>query len=91
VRRVRRVLSATAWAAAGFALAVAQGLFGSKLYGLAGDVAGWWRDRLYGLRLWWGAWRTWQGASPDKRARMRREKRSRVKAFDWVRDVGREQ
>jgi short subunit dehydrogenase-like uncharacterized protein len=40
----------------------------------------------------WERFVAWQGASPDQRARMRREKRSRVKAFDWVQDtVGREQ
>jgi hypothetical protein len=89
VRRGRRVLSATAWAAAGFALAVAQGLFGSKLYGLAQEFAGWWRDRWHGAGLWWSAFVTWQGASREQREQMRRDGEDR---FDlWDNDLRSEQ
>jgi hypothetical protein len=59
-------------------IAVGYGIaFGMAVFG----------SKLHGLVE---GWRTSQGASPDQRDRMRREKRSRVKAFDWVTDVGKE-
>lgn len=44
---------------------------------------------LFGSKLHslWTDWVTWQGASPDQRARMRRERRQRTNSFD----VGRQQ
>jgi hypothetical protein len=71
---------------AGFLTAFGQGLFGSKLYGLAGEVREWFRDRWHGAGLWLSALRTWQGASREQREQMRRED----DRFDlWDNEVGR--
>ena len=91
MKRVRRVLRAVRirvlWMAIGWAGAFGMGLFGSKLHGLAGDIAAWFQSRLYALRLWWGAWITWQGASREERQRMREEDEQLGDRFDWLPDM----